>query len=382
MGYYKIKTHNAMSSAFLQYLESGKEQRFRIMELIRERFTRMRDSGREWKNIGYLSSFGTSGKRRFYEWGPNFKEHYHFFNELFYYGLSQWTYLRFSHAQFTKLHWNNPTLLTIYCSEDSVYPHDRYTFKDTCFCISPLYLYFFLRRFPSNLEFFDLKTCVFSLTGSELKPEHKKYFDSIGLQYRDFMRCWDSGATFFTCPFGYKHWVDVAFDFRWQDGNLLSTDLWNVHQPHIDYKTNDQVHWNRVGEKCECGLIIDEIHVSHDPKDIVMKDKVFKYDWVNSGINIIMNEVLGRNIREDPITILVGLQRHGEDPLHVNDKVVLISEEPITSEMHDGIQGQFWGMPIEVWSGRITGDFGRKLPRVFEMSDHPGVVELDQPIKT
>lgn len=129
-------------------------------------------------------------------------------------------------------------------------------------------------------------------------------------------------------------------------------------------------------------MIIDEIHVSHDPKDIVMKDKVFKYDWVNSGINIIMNEVLGRNIREDPITILVGLQRHGEDPLHVNDKVVLISEEPITSEMHDGIQGQFWGMPIEVWSGRITGDFGRKLPRVFEMSDHPGVVELDQPIKT
>lgn len=380
MSYYQIRTYNAMSCAFMRYLESPTE-RPQIKQRIRERFDHLAHLGTRSALHGNLSSFGTSGKRRFYEWGPNFKQHYHFLNELFYYGLPEWIYLRFSAREYTKLHRDKEDLLTVFCSENPPHENDRFTFRNTGFSISPLYLYFHLKRFPSVLSFFDLDTCVFCLTGSELKPEHKALFDNLGLKYRDHMRCWDSGATYFTCPFGHKHWVDVAFDYKWEGDRFLATDLWNIHQPHIDFDTKDDVTWSRSGEVCECGLDIDEISVSHEPKDIVIKDEAFKYDWVNAGVNVTINGVLNRCPKKHAVTIIVGIQRHGENPEHPYDKIILISEEPITRDMHEGIIGQFWGMPIEVWSGHIVGDFGRKLPRVFETRDHPGVVELDQPIK-
>jgi hypothetical protein len=63
--------------------------------------------------------------------------------------------------------------------------------------------------------------------------------------YCDHMRCWDGGASFFTCRFGTYHLND---NFAWvvegSDNKMISTDYFNIAAPFVNY-------WN--GDLCEIG---------------------------------------------------------------------------------------------------------------------------------
>jgi hypothetical protein len=63
--------------------------------------------------------------------------------------------------------------------------------------------------------------------------------------YCDHMRCWDGGASFFTCRFGTYHLND---NFAWvvegSDNKMISTDYFNLAAPFVNY-------WN--GDLCEIG---------------------------------------------------------------------------------------------------------------------------------
>jgi hypothetical protein len=84
-------------------------------------------------------------------------------------------------------------------------------------------------------------------------------YRSAGQRVRDWMRCWDGGATFYTCEYGNRHLVDMLAAVAVVDGQLISSDLFNLAQPFVNYANGDRVTLYTAGH-CRCGL--DTINIA------------------------------------------------------------------------------------------------------------------------
>lgn len=74
----------------------------------------------------------------------------------------------------------------------------------------------------------------------------------------DHMRCWDGGASFFTCRAGNYHLMDNLSWCEDVDGRLVSTDYFNFASPFVRYWNGDTC---RIGDshlRCECGRLYRE----------------------------------------------------------------------------------------------------------------------------
>lgn len=80
------------------------------------------------------------------------------------------------------------------------------------------------------------------------------YFDSIC----DHMRCWDGGASFFTCRAGNYHIMDNLSWCEEMDGRLVSTDYFNFSSPFVRYWNGDVCSLGSKFERCECGRLFRE----------------------------------------------------------------------------------------------------------------------------
>ena len=70
----------------------------------------------------------------------------------------------------------------------------------------------------------------------------------------DHMRCWDGGATFFTCKHGTYHLNDAAsWCEQGENKELISTDYFNTATPFLNYFNGDLCEINNDYEKCACG---------------------------------------------------------------------------------------------------------------------------------
>lgn len=113
-----------------------------------------------------------------------------------------------------------------------------------------------------------IENCRFFFTGSILTDEAKNLVAKH--RYFDWMRSWDGGATFYTCQFGNKHWLDfVADTYRTYDGKLFSTDLYNAHTIHRDYFNGDIVEVNSKIGRCACGLDYYDIEFQDRGRSLV-----------------------------------------------------------------------------------------------------------------
>jgi hypothetical protein len=80
------------------------------------------------------------------------------------------------------------------------------------------------------------------------------YFDSIC----DHMRCWDGGASFFTCRFGNYHLMDNLSWCEDVEGRLISTDYFNFASPFVRYWNGDICSIGKNFLRCECGRLFRE----------------------------------------------------------------------------------------------------------------------------
>lgn len=88
-------------------------------------------------------------------------------------------------------------------------------------------------------------------TGESMTPA---VADRLGnVRWRNWMRAWDGGATFYTCRFGNKHWLNFLSDIQIDHENrLVSSDYYNLCQEFINYHNGDIVDSRPLG-KCMCG---------------------------------------------------------------------------------------------------------------------------------
>lgn len=74
----------------------------------------------------------------------------------------------------------------------------------------------------------------------------------------DHMRCWDGGASFFTCKYRNYHLMDNISYAEEIDGRFICTDYFNLASPFYKYWNGDYCSISDKYERCECGRLYRE----------------------------------------------------------------------------------------------------------------------------
>jgi hypothetical protein len=80
---------------------------------------------------------------------------------------------------------------------------------------------------------------------------NNNYFDHVC----DHMRCWDGGASFFTCKEKNYHLMDNLSWCEEVDTKLVSTDYFALSSPFIRYWNGDYCKIDNVYQRCDCGRL-------------------------------------------------------------------------------------------------------------------------------
>ena len=68
----------------------------------------------------------------------------------------------------------------------------------------------------------------------------------------DHMRCWDGGATFFTCKFGTYHLLDNITYHKSVNNKLVTTDYFSLAAPFVNYWNGDICSIENEYFRCQC----------------------------------------------------------------------------------------------------------------------------------
>jgi hypothetical protein len=69
------------------------------------------------------------------------------------------------------------------------------------------------------------------------------------------MRCWDGGATFFTCKHQNYHLLDNLCWCDEKNKKLISTDYFSFPSPFVDYWNGDLCRLKNEYQRCDCGRL-------------------------------------------------------------------------------------------------------------------------------
>ena len=110
-----------------------------------------------------------------------------------------------------------------------------------------------------------------------------KYVDNIC----DHMRCWDGGATFFTCKESTYHLCDNLSWSEEIDGKLITTDYFSFPSPFIKYWNGDLCKIFDKYRRCECGRLFRNFEfVESRPFSLKgLSIEKYKKEIIESGIS-------------------------------------------------------------------------------------------------
>lgn len=115
-------------------------------------------------------------------------------------------------------------------------------------------LCFYLKKFNYTNKLCKLlsHTGEFLIKQDAYYLKENKYIDN----FCDHMRCWDGGATFFTCKFGTYHLMDnLSWVEEGENNKMLSTDYFSLPAPFIRYWNGDLCEISNEYQRCDCGRL-------------------------------------------------------------------------------------------------------------------------------
>lgn len=81
------------------------------------------------------------------------------------------------------------------------------------------------------------------------------YKNKIFNKICDHMRCWDGGATFFTCSHENYHLMDnISWSYELEE-KLITTDYFSLASPFINYWNGDYCKIDCKYQRCDCGRL-------------------------------------------------------------------------------------------------------------------------------
>lgn len=229
-------------------------------------------------------SAGTTGKSKSYIWGPNFSTHHRFYDFLFTGSWEKPLSIRFffDMKRKSRAYMMYDKVLMVMLGNGST-RCEVHISNQNLVC-NPECMQLAIQHDPELPgKLFDLDSCTFCFTGSQLFHEQVALFKEAGIKrIKNHMRCWDGGATFFTCNYGNTHWVDMSCAFRVdEEGRLWTTDRWNTAQPFCNYWNGDIVSWSRDGI-CQCGRPIDNITIPSGVRYFKVGNTMLSYEAVSA----------------------------------------------------------------------------------------------------
>jgi hypothetical protein len=108
-----------------------------------------------------------------------------------------------------------------------------------------------IKRLKSRTKIGSLLSC----TGSTPSRSDLDFLTNNGIIdcWCDHMRCWDGGATFFTCKHHTHHLLDGLAWVYEKDKKLVSHDFYSLPSPFVNYWNGDLVSIGEIYKRCECG---------------------------------------------------------------------------------------------------------------------------------
>lgn len=134
-----------------------------------------------------------------------------------------------------------------------------------------------------------------------LKKDHTYLLGNNHVTYIcDHMRCWDGGATFFTCIQGRYHLLDNLSWCDELDTKLISTDYFSMPSPFVNYWNGDRCKIDKEYKKCECGRLYREFTFLENRPFAIKGNsfKEYKEKLLNCGISTIKQVVCNVNTIE------------------------------------------------------------------------------------
>ncbi len=104
---------------------------------------------------------------------------------------------------------------------------------------------------------------LLSQTGNKVDIADLEYLRTAGAidNWCDHMRCWDGGATFFTCRYNTYHLCD---NLAWTDSinsKLISYDYFSRPTPFVNYWNGDYASIGESYQYCKCGRAYREFKI-------------------------------------------------------------------------------------------------------------------------
>jgi len=102
----------------------------------------------------------------------------------------------------------------------------------------------------------DRLCSLVSNTNERLLPSDREFLlDGRAEWVCDHMRCWDGGASFFTCRHGTYHLMDNLSWAEESEGRLVCTDYFNLASPFVRYWNGDYCSISNSYTRCVCGRL-------------------------------------------------------------------------------------------------------------------------------
>lgn len=157
------------------------------------------------------------------------------------------------------------------------------------------------------------KLCeLLSNSNEKLLEEDAKFLLSNGYVSHicDHMRCWDGGASFFTCKEGNYHIMDNLSWCTQVDDKLISTDYFSLTCPFVNFWNGDRCSLGKKHHRCSCGRLYREFkflenrpfaikgHSINEYKKRLMEAGLTDIKQVNCGldfIEVVSNKELGED---------------------------------------------------------------------------------------
>lgn len=313
----KLPYQNQLLKDYYKYLEYSESEKLDYVS-ARRRLLLSEDGTIKRRTI---KSAGTRSVPKVFTWGPYMNEVYRFTLDIVMnHSTRQRTVINLAASKF-----DEPTNVLYHADTDPTHFMDYalYVALGSTKINPDLAPYFrndiivdpnVLRIVHNQCGLLDIvgKNATFYFTGSILNQ------DTIDLvagrwRYYDWMRSWDGGATFYTCLYGKKHWLNFLADtYVTTDGRLISTDLYNSSQLHIDYDNGDILEKSDRMGRCVCGLEIIDLKFQDRGRSLVAtapNGQTYSYAALRAAIFEINDEYMIRDaffdVEGDHLSVII-----------------------------------------------------------------------------
>lgn len=177
---------------------------------------------------------------------------------------------------------------------------------------------------------------LLSNTGSKVDPNDLNYLLAANTidNWCDHMRCWDGGATFYTCKHQTYHLMDGLSYCYSKNNRLRSIDFFSLPSPFVNYWNGDYAQISNDYQRCACGRAYRSFNMGRtrsETTSIVSDSQIIIDKLKHNGLldQIKRIDVIDPHLRIITYSLLPNIQKLAIKSMFNSAQVDFYVEEPL-----------------------------------------------------